>query len=487
MSFPLLPFVTSFGALLFEFSLAQYLAMALGNSAFGYAFVVGSFLLAMGAGSWLGDKDRGDALVRLAMVEIALVLLCLSALPFLAWFTGFSKGWALGADGCRALICEAPGLALSAVTFVFLLLTGVLVGAEIPLFLKAFPWRLGQVLAADYVGAFAAGLVFPFLALPELGLAGSLALAGLCHGLSALFLLKRLKRPVFAAVGALGVVAALAMLVQSEKVERTLIGWITARVDATRSEVLTFFRTRKQTVLYVEDTLTDGSKDKRFYLDGFLQFSSAWNQDAYHKAMVLPARNALDKKAARVLILGGGDGLAAEALLSEFPQDHVKIVDFDEGLLGRVITDPVLRSLAPKTWDSPNVETLVADAFWFVRRDKSEWDLILVDFPHGVGDAAAAKVESWEFFRDLRARLVPGGAVVLQHESFGSRALTCVVATLQNAGFLAQAVPVSEDLVAEAMITGRSFDGVPVVPEGQTALNYRCQGDARRFAIWLGA
>lgn len=490
MKFPLLPLVTSCGALLFEFSLAQYLAMALGNSAFGYSFVVGSFLLAMGIGSWLSERfGKGEEAARLLVrIELALVALCLSALPLLAWLTGALKGWSFTSETCRALICEAPGVSLAFAVLFLLIFAGICVGAEIPLFLRAFGGKLGGILAADYTGAFVAGLLFPFFTLPYLGLVGTLGVAGLCHGVAAFAISWRSGRSLrarFAAV--LGVLLACFVLAASEGIERRLLLWITASASAQETKVLTYFRTHKQSVLLVEDVLRDGQRDRRLYLDGYLQSSSLWNESAYHEGLVLPARRQLGAAPAKVLILGGGDGLAAQMVLRHFPKDEIHIVDFDGELLARAAKDPALTALAPLVWSSANVSVLAADAFWYLRRSPASWDLILVDFPHGVGDAAAAKVETWEFFRDLAANLSGRGLVVLHHEKYGSEAQACVQATLASAGFDVESSPMEEAGSPEAILIGKRNPALSARPKGQNWFRLRCQGLKGLASIWLGA
>jgi spermidine synthase len=383
-------------------------------------------------------------------------------------------------------------LSLSVLGLLFL--AGICVGAEIPLFLKAFGWRIGSVLASDYGGAFAAGLLFPFLTLPRFGLVGSLGLAGLCHAIAAAEVFRRVRLKWSAVVRtglglafAAAAAASLFVLFSSEKIERRLLLWITARAEALQTEVLTYFRTGKQSVLLVEERLRSGEKDRRLYLDGYLQSSSLWNERAYHDGLVLPGRRAVKKSRAEVLILGGGDGLAAETLLREFPEDSVTIVDFDGDLLERAPKDPALRQLAPLAWSSTQVSALAADAFWYVRRVKKQFDLILVDFPHGVGDAAAAKVESWEFFRDLAGRVTSEGRVVLHHERFGSESQVCVEETFASAGFSVEVLPMEESGSAEASLIGARREPASLEPAGQNWFRLPCQGFRNLDAIWLGA
>jgi spermidine synthase len=498
----LLPFLTSLGALLYEFSLAQFLGMALGNATFAFSYAVGVFLLAMGYGSFKssGRTATKEPAADLLKIEATLALLCFITLPVLVEASSFFRFYTLGLSGCRSLVCSNAGIGLLVVATFLLFLVGAAVGKELPLFFTVLRLDQAQILAADYIGAFAAGLLFPLFLLPALGLWGVLSLAALLHWLVSLWVLIRFrkgavkKRLWVVAVQILIAVGILLQLVFSNQAESFLMRRLTSYLYPVPTEILESFRTRKQQVL-LSRAKVGGSDDVRLYLDGYLQFSSQWNTEAYHRSMALVARRELGpmNEARKVLVLGGGDGLLADTLVRNFPQDRVKVVDFDCELVQAFSHRPALRALSEKAWDSPNVQFVCEDAFHYVLRpeDRGQWDLVLVDFPHGVGDAASLKVETWEFFRDLRAVLRPeSGRVVLHHEQYRSEERECVERTLGEAGFSTTSFPAEEGLEAEAMIIGR------IAPEPaqvnysaiQNSFRPRCVSALKRFGrIWLGS
>ena len=73
--------------------------------------------------------------------------------------------------------------------------------------------------------------------------------------------------------------------------------------------------------------MTRWREDIRLYLNGHLQFSSV-DEYRYHEALVHPAMLAPGPKR-RILILGGGDGLAAREVLSFNEVQDVVLVDLD--------------------------------------------------------------------------------------------------------------------------------------------------------------
>jgi spermidine synthase len=497
-----IPFLTSLGALIYEFSIAQFLGMALGNATFAFSYAVGIFLLAMGYGSFRASQfsDSLDVLDRLLKIETLLALLCFVTLPLLVEASSFFRYYTLGFSSCQSLICSNAGIGLLVISSLLLFLVGAAVGMEMPLFFRILKLDQAKILAADYFGAFAAGVIFPLFLLPTFGLWGALSLAALFHLLvgiwGALKMRQRSKkyRSLVWGLQSAVAIAIVCQLVFSVDAERFLMQRLTTYLVPIKTAVLESFRTRKQQVLLTQAEMNGGS-DLRLYLDGYLQFSSEWNTESYHNSMALVARKQLNTEvnSANVLILGGGDGLLAETILTRYPQDQIKVVDFDCELLEAFKTRPHLRALSPQVWDSPRVSFSCDDAFHFVQRpeESQKWDLVLVDFPHGVGDAASLRVETWEFFSDLRTILTPSnGRVVIHHEKYDSEERVCVERTLAAAGFTTTSFPAEDSMEPEAMIIGK-YQGMdlaqPDFSRIQTIFRPRCVSAFKRFGrICLG-
>lgn len=489
MSVFLVPFLTSLGALTIEFACIHFLSMSVGSSAFGSSFVIGLFLLSMGAGSWWADSGKaGSPLKTLFAFQLLLCVLCLAYLPLAVGLSSALKSLTLEGDFCRSLLCGNEGLGLIFFHVLYLTSTGFLIGAEVPFFSKVFGNRLGGILAADYAGAFVAGLLFPFALLPK-GLWMTFLFSLFCY-LVASGLLAFKNRPQVPLWFRPALIAAaavwLAGVLFAEKIETRLIEILTNRPEATESKVVYYRQSPKQQIL-VKDELVKGEWDRRLYLDGFMQFSSRWNAEGYHRAMVLPARRSLGDRPRSVLILGGGDGLAASMLLQHYPRDRVRVVDFDCELIDEVRDKEVFR-----TWisseDAGKVDWVCGDAFWYVRHSTEKFDLILVDFPHGVGDAAALRVESLEFFTDAASVLAPEGRLVLQHERYLSAERECVENTLHAAGFQTRADEVLPGRrSSEAMIQAWRGRAIEVDGPVQTRLGAPCFSPATLRHLWLGS
>lgn len=414
--------------------------MLIGNSAFGYSFVIGGFLLSMGIGSWLADhstKVKNNPQLALECIELAIPVLMLLSLPILSFTVYAVRQTSPMLEMCMALVCSNIAIFVIAEALILLALVGILVGMEIPLFHQLGRSSLGKILAGDYSGAFVAGVIFSPLLLPFLGMVGVLVFAAMLHLLVAFFV--HSGRKILRGVWAVLLIVVLVCAVQYEKIEGSLFYLLTRPQAAEKSEVLFYRYTGKQAMLYTQDTYATGEVDRRLFLDGFLQWSTYWGIRSYHQGLT-SVRAELGPGEKQILVLGGGDGLVAQYILEKFPQDKIQVVDFDCELLKEFSNRSELRSLAPLAWDTNQVNVLCADAFWYIEQpdQAKKWDLVLVDFPHGVGDAASSKVETLGFYMSLWQILKPGGYVSTHQEDDGTDSQLCLKENLQLAGFSTQ-------------------------------------------------
>ena len=97
-------------------------------------------------------------------------------------------------------------------------------------------------------------------------------------------------------------------------------------------------RTKYQEIVLTQALTAD---DLRLFLNGDLQFSSR-DEYRYHEALVHPA---MAGPHARVLVLGGGDGLALREVLRHAGVRRVVDVELDRGMTRLARDDERLRAL----------------------------------------------------------------------------------------------------------------------------------------------
>ena len=271
-------------------ALASYL---LGDSVTQFSTVIGAYLFAMGIGSWVSRYITRSLIRQFVVVQI--LIACIGGLSSTMLFLAF--GWT---DVFRPIL------------YALVVLVGTLVGLEIPLLMRILRDRfefkdvIAHVLTFDYLGALVASVLFPTLLVPQLGLLRAAMFFGLVNGAVALWTLYLFRD----AVPGRRSLAALAVVVM------VILGGgmvIANRVlDFAESGLYADEVVFARTTPYQRIVLTAWRDDLRLFLNSHLQFSSR-DEYRYHESLVHPGLASVGAK--RVLILGGGDGLALREVL----------------------------------------------------------------------------------------------------------------------------------------------------------------------------
>ena len=407
-------FFVAIAGLVYELIAGTLSTYLLGGSVLVFSVVIGMFLSAMGVGAWLAQYVERDLARVFVIAELALAAIGgTSALALFAAFTWLGEGYTVA----LAVTC---------------LVTGALVGLEIPVLLRIVQQRtdvrvaVSQVLAIDYLGALAGSLAFPLLLLPYLGLVRAGALVGVMNAAVAVLALSVLRHeirrpmPLFVWSGAV-VAGLLAVLLTGAQTT----SWLEDGLY--QDDVVYAADTRYQRVV-----VTRWRDDVRLFLDGHLQFSTR-DEYRYHEALVLPALRAV-RAPKRVLVLGGGDGLGVQRVLSHPAVRQVDLVDLDPDVLDLFSGDGALAWIPDHALDDPRVTRHAEDAIAFLERAETTWDVIIVDLPDP-HDEALARLYARSTFRLALRHLAPDGALATQATSpfHAPDAFWCIVRTLEAA------------------------------------------------------
>lgn len=391
-------------------TLASYL---LGDSVTQFSTVIGSYLFAMGVGSFLSRYVRRDEIGVFIRVEIMIA--------------------AIGGWSAAGLFLAFPlATDFRVLLYAIVLVIGALVGLEIPLLIRilrsrfAFRDLVSNVLTYDYVGALIASLAFPLLLVPQLGMIRTglvFGLANVAVAVALLFVLRGTRRVGGDMAAALMVTASLiAGLFMAERIQRfSEIAYYGEGVIHARSTP------------YQRIVLTRRGEDLRLYLNGNLQFSSR-DEYRYHEALVWPVLGRVANPA-RVLILGGGDGLAAREVLRDGRVRSIHLVDLDPEMTRMFRQTPQLAALNRGSLSNPRLSVENADAFRWVRGAKGTYDAILIDFPDPT-EYSLGKLYTVSFYAQVARLLAPNGVMVVQSTSplVAPRSFWTVAQTLEAAG-----------------------------------------------------
>ncbi|MET8080455.1 polyamine aminopropyltransferase [Streptomyces sp. NPDC005303] len=422
-------FVCAACGLVYELELVALASYLIGDSVTQASVVLSVMVFAMGIGSLAAKRLRRHAAAAFGAIEALLALVggC-SAMVLYAVFAWTGDWGGLWASGPRWLLVA------------FSLAIGLLIGAEVPLLMELIQrirrqdagGAVADLFAADYVGALVGGLAFPFLLLPLLGqLTGAMltgavnAVAGgaLVLGLFRRDLTRRARWLLLVAnLAVLGVLATATVLV--DDFEQA------AREAVYGKDVRVALQTGVREIALTGGT---GGRPLDLYLDGRLRVSGA-DQDRYHEALVHPAMNGPH---ARVLVLGGGDGLAAREVLRHPDVRRVDIVALDGAVVDLARSDPALSRLNGHVYGDARVHVSTQDAFRRLRTSAPvpSYDVVIADLPDP-GVTASTKLYSEEFYGLVRRVLAPEGRLVVHAGPVASRPqdFWTVEATLRAAG-----------------------------------------------------
>ncbi len=408
-------FVISTCGLIYELIASTLASYLLGDSVTQFSTVIGVYLFAMGIGSYLSRFVTRSLVSVFIQVELLVGVIggCSAALMFgLFEYVG----------SFRVLL------------YSLVFLTGALVGLEIPLLMRIlkshydFKDLVSQIFTFDYIGALLASLLFPLILVPHLGLIRSAMMFGILNVLVAIWTLHLFREEVpwikLMRGSAITILAGL------------ILGFVFADQMMDMAEAATY----PDKVIYAKSTpyqrmvLTKAPQDMRLFLNGNLQFSSR-DEYRYHEALVHVGLQAV-RSPERVLILGGGDGMAAREVLKHDAVRSVTLVDLDRSMTSLFSSNQTLSDLNDGALTSPRVRVLNTDAFLWLKNNRDRFDFIVVDFPDP-SNFSIGKLYSTTFYRLLYRALQDDGAAVVQSTSpyVARKSFWCIDRTLQAVGF----------------------------------------------------
>jgi spermidine synthase len=408
-------FVVAACGLVYELAAGALASYLLGDSVLQFSTVIGSYLFAMGLGSYLSRYFERQLPAHFLRIEL-LVALAGGAMP-------------AGLFVANAHIPDAFRFVL----YLWVLAVGVLVGLEIPLVMRilkrnvALKDLVSQVLTFDYLGALAVSIAFPLLLVPQLGLLRTGFLFGLMNAAVALWALRVFRHELrrFGA-HALACGLTLAALVAGFWSANAVTSW--AEDKLYQDKVLIAESTPYQRIV-----VTAGKSGHRLFLNGNLQFAER-DEYRYHEALVHPAM-AAHGAPKKVAVLGGGDGMAVREILKYPSVDSVTLVELDPEMTRLFSTQPALTRLNNGSLLSPKVHVVNTDAFRWLDSGTDTFDVIVVDFPDPT-NFSIGKLYTNSFYALLDKRLAASGYAVIQTTSplIARQSFWTVVATVESVG-----------------------------------------------------
>ena len=408
-------FVVATCGLVYELIAGTLASYLLGDSVTQFSTIIGTYLFAMGIGSYLSRFFKANLLSWFINVELLV-------------------GMVGGFSAAILFVLFEQVTYFRILLYSLVVMTGILVGLELPILMRILKDRIefsdlvSRIFTFDYIGALFASLLFPLLFIPYFGLLRTSFFFGLLNVVVAWIVAKRFEKEIRNYNGlkwsAIFCIASL------------ITGFIFSNKLTELSESLTY----PDKVVYAKSSpyqrivLTHSAFDWRLFLNGNLQFSSA-DEYRYHEALVHPGLSLLDRPE-KVLVLGGGDGMAVREILKYPNVKRIMLVDLDKEVTEMFMSNQALSDLNSNSLSSPKVTVVNKDAFIWVRDQTEAFDFIVVDFPDP-SNYSLGKLYTTTFYRELYRLLSPKGILVIQSTSpyVARKSFWIIDQTLREASF----------------------------------------------------
>ncbi|CDQ41261.1 MULTISPECIES: polyamine aminopropyltransferase [Virgibacillus] len=390
--------IVSICGIIFEVLFGAAGSYLLGDGVKQYTLTISLFLTGMGIGASISEKVTKNLILSFVWIEYAIGILA-----------GFSTFVLFGVTAFLSSGMDAFFL------YFITLVVGGLTGVELPILIRkaneigvTVQKSTAKVLFSDYAGGLIGGLLFVYLFRPQFGLVKTAFLVAIINVLVALWVLYYFRKEIrtFKRHFIAGIIIFVIL------VFGVLFGEKTA--------FLFEQKLYEDPIVYNEQTdyqqviLTKEQGDLRLFLDGQLQFSSE-DEYRYHEVLVHPAM-ATAKSPKNVLVLGGGDGLALRELQKYDQIESMTLVDLDPKVTELGKTNHEITELNNHAFEDDRVEVVNQDAFQYLKKDQTFYDVILVDLPDP-NNESLNKLYTLEFYQLLRNHLKPGGSMMVQATS----------------------------------------------------------------------
>lgn len=408
-------------SIIYELLISSVSSYLLGDSIAQFSITIGLYMCAMGLGSYLSKYIKTNLFDWFVFVEIGVGVL----------------------GGTSSLLLFLSNIYLESyqlVMYLEIILIGTMVGLEIPLLTRIIEENAGNlritlssIFSFDYIGGLVGSIAFPLLLLPQLGYFTTAFLVGSVNLAVAILILisykvyiKSYKMWKLAGGGLLFLMAA--GMLFSENLASSI------EQGMYRDKVIHAEQTPYQKIV-----VTRHKDDIRLFINGNIQFSSM-DEYRYHESLVHIPMSAAESRS-RVLILGGGDGMAVREILKYPDVDEITLVDLDERIIQFCRKNPDISSLNQNALDSPKLKIINDDAYKYLEErylngEGQLFDVIIVDLPDPNSETLN-KLYTDIFYRLCYQNLSEHGVMTVQSTSpyYAPNAYWCINRTLEAEKF----------------------------------------------------
>lgn len=400
-------------SIIYELIISSISSYLQGDSVLQFSVTIGLYMSAMGVGSYISKYLKEKLFNKFIFIEMSIGIL----------------------GGFSSLILFLVNIYTNIyilIMYILIILIGIFVGLEIPILTRIIEENksdvrknLANIFTFDYMGGLIGSIVFPILLFPKLGFITTAFLVGTINIIVALCIVLKYKEFIvsYKLVKLVSIIILIIILLFlctgnliTNRIEKGLY----------RDDVILSKQTPYQKIV-----ITKHKDDLRLFLDGNLQFSSN-DEYRYHEALVhIPMMYA--EKHNRVLILGGGDGLAVREVLKYDDVKEIVLVDIDKEMTDLCTNDKQIAKLNNDSLKNEKLTIINEDGYMYVQENQEKFDVIIVDFPDP-NNESLNKLYTNVFYNYVKANLAENGVMVCQSTSpyYAKKSFWCVNKTIKT-------------------------------------------------------
>ena len=437
--------------LAYEYTLSKVSSDLLGNSVSQWALTIGFMMFFMGIGADLQKKFKDEHCLFLFIAGEM-------TLAFVGAIAPISSLYLYGSFNSHYVLFH----------YLFIATIGLLIGFEIPLltrinsvYLNDLKLNIGNILKMDYVGSLLGAVFWLFVVIKYFDLIEGAFLIGIISLLTSLLPLLFFRKELSSFKGLFISWCVLLSILS--------VGMYYGQSWALHAEQ----RLYKDRVVLSKSSpfqhvvMTKSNDNKlSMYINGHIQFSEL-DENRYHENLVHPLMASLKHKK-RILILGGGDGLALREVLKYKEVNEVVLCDIDPLIVNLAKTRADLVRLNKNSFKDARVSVIKnsslrydeeyylsqesrrnihdishvktaklrvyhLDAIKFLENIRGRFDGVIIDFPDP-NSPELSKLYSLRFYNLLKSRLNKGGMWVQQSSSpfFAKEAFLMIGRTMKT-------------------------------------------------------
>ena len=403
-------------SIIYEVLISSVSSYLVGDSIKQFSITIGLYMSSMGLGSYLSKYIKRTLFNWFIFVEISI-------------------GFLGGMSSLVLFLSNIYIVSYELIMYIQIIVIGTLVGLEIPLLTRIVErdnqnlrTTISNIFTFDYLGGLIGSIAFPLLLLPKMGYFTTSFLTGALNILVSIVIIysheDHIKKAyIFKIVSLAAFLLMLTGAIFSENISRGIEN------NLYRDKIVLSQQTKYQKIV-----ITKHLDDIRLFINGNIQFSS-FDEYRYHESLVHVPMSASVAKG-NILILGGGDGLAAREVLKYKEVESITLVDLDEEMVLLCKNNKDIRKLNNDALSSDKIELFYQDAFKFLQNSNKLFDVILVDLPDP-NDENLNKLYSNLFYRLCKNHLSESGVMAVQSTSpyYAKEAFWCINKTLEEEGF----------------------------------------------------